>query len=49
MEQKRNLGALVGICEFHLRYFRGCLFKGSRIPKTAANFNLLLKCDQVHG
>ena len=24
-------------------------FKGSRIPKMAANFNLLLKRDQVHG
>ena len=23
MEQKKNLGALEGICEFHLRYFRG--------------------------
>ena len=49
MEQKRNLGALEGICEFHLRYFRGSQFKGSRIPKMAANFNLLLKHDQVHG
>ena len=49
MQQKRNLGALEGICEFHLRYFRGSQFKGSRIPKMAANFNLLLKRDQVHG
>ena len=49
MEQKRNLGALEGICELHLRYFRGSQFKGSRIPKMAANFNLLLKRDQVHG
>lgn len=50
MEQKRNLGALEGICEFHLvRYFRGSQFKGSRIPKMAANFNLLLKRDQVRG